>query len=133
MNTIRVLLVDDHAGFRSSLASFLMKQKGVAVVGEAINGEEAIEKAERLQPDLVLMDLNMPVRGGFEATQEIKRRSPRTRVVILSMHGGEFYRRMAWRHAADGFIDKASVKSDLLSVLFSAQRGVEPELVAARA
>ena len=105
MNTIRVLLVDDHAGFRSSLASFLMKQRGVVIVGEAENGDEAIERAERLQPDLILMDLNMPGRSGFEATQEIKRRSPRTRVVILSVHGGDIYRRMAWRYAADGVID----------------------------
>ena len=133
MNKLRVLLVDDHAGFRSSLAAFLMKQGGVIVVGEAENGEEAIEQAEKLQPDLILMDLNMPVRGGFEATQEIKRRSPQTKVVILSMQGGEIYRRMAWRYAADGFIDKASVKRDLLSVIFSEQGKSGAGLVAATA
>lgn len=133
MNILRVLLVDDHDGFRSSLASFLIKQKGVVVVGEAANGAEAIEQAEKLQPDLVLMDLDMPVRGGYEATQEIKRRAPHTRVIILSMHGSEIYRRMACRCAADGFIDKTSMKRDLLATIFSEQGRVGVGTMAATA
>jgi DNA-binding NarL/FixJ family response regulator len=133
MNILRVLLVDDHDGFRSSLASFLIKQEGVALVGEAKNGAEAIEQAEKLQPDLVLMDLEMPIRGGYEATQEIKRRAPNTRVVILSMHGSEIYRRMAWRYAADGFIDKTSMKRDLLAIIFSEQGRVGAGVMVATA
>jgi DNA-binding NarL/FixJ family response regulator len=133
MNIIRVLLVDDYAGLRSSLAAFLVKQRGVVIVGEAANGLEAIEQAEMLQPDLVLMDLDLPGRGGYEATQEIKRRAPHTRVVILSMHGSEIYRRMAWRYAADGFIDKSSIKRDLLAVIFSEQGRVDAGMMAATA
>jgi DNA-binding NarL/FixJ family response regulator len=117
MNRVKVLLVDDHDRFRQSVASFLNEQGFVEIVGEAVNGEEAIAQTEQLRPDLVLMDLDIRERDGFEATREIKLRVPRTKVVILSMHGGEAYRRMAWRHAADGFIDKSSMKNALLDVL----------------
>jgi DNA-binding NarL/FixJ family response regulator len=117
VNILKVLLVDDYDRFRRSLAAFLKKQHGVQIVGEAANGDEAIAETERLQPDLILMDLEMPERGGLEATREIKTRAPQTRVVILSPYGNEIYRRMAWHNAADGFIDKSSVKRDLLAVI----------------
>ena len=117
MNTLKVLLVDDHERFRKSVASFLCELAFVEIVGEAVNGEDAIAQTERLHPDLVLMDLDMPERDGFQATREIKLRVPHTKVVILSMHDGEAYRRMAWRHSADGFIDKAEMKDDLLKVI----------------
>src|SRR3989304_9116731 len=94
VNILKVLLVDDYERFRRSLASFLTKQRGVQVIGEAANGGEAIAETERLQPDLVLMDLEMPDPGGTEAMREIKMRVPRTRVVILSPYGREIYRRM---------------------------------------
>jgi DNA-binding NarL/FixJ family response regulator len=119
MNRLKVLLVDDHERFRQSVVSFLNEQSFIEIVGEAVNGEEAIAQTEQLQPDLVLMDLDIGGRDGFQATREIKLRVPRTRVVILSIHNGEAYRRMAWRHAADGFIDKSSMKSALLEVLLS--------------
>jgi DNA-binding NarL/FixJ family response regulator len=119
MNKVKVLLVDDHDRFRQSLASFLNEQGFVEIVGEAINGKEAIGQTEELHPDLVLMDIDIRERDGFEATREIKLRAPRTKVIVLSMHGGEAYRRMAWRHAADGFIDKSSLKSALLDVLLN--------------
>jgi DNA-binding NarL/FixJ family response regulator len=119
MNRLKVLLVDDHEWFRQSIVSFLNEQGCIEIVGEAVNGEEAIAQTEQLRPDLVLMDIDIRERDGFQATREIKLRVPRTRVVILSMHNGEAYRRMAWRHAADGFIDKSSMKSALLEVLLS--------------
>lgn len=133
MNNIKVLLVDDYERFRRSLASFLRTQRGVQVVGEAANGDEAIAETERLQPDLVLMDLEMPERGGFEAMREIKLRAPQTRVVILSPHGSEIYRRMAWHNAADGFIDKSSMKRDLLAILLSEQERVGDDVAVAAA
>jgi DNA-binding NarL/FixJ family response regulator len=119
MNRLKVLLVDDHERFRQSVVSFLNEQGFIEIVGEAVNGEEAIAQTEQLHPDLVLMDLDIRERDGFQATREIKLRVPRTRVFILSMHNGEVYRRMAWRHAADGFIDKSSLKSALIEVLLS--------------
>jgi DNA-binding NarL/FixJ family response regulator len=133
MNTLKVLLVDDYDRLRSSMASYLSGQSGVEIVGEAANAIDAVEQAGKLQPDLVLMDLDLPEGGGFEAMQEIKRRAPQTRVVILSPHGSEIYRRMAWRHAADGFIDKGSIKRDLLAVIFSEQGRAGAGVLAATA
>ena len=122
MVTLKVLLVDDHDGLRTTVASFLKRQQGVEIVGEAANGVRAIEQTERLRPDLVLMDLDMPECDGFEATREIKTRVPNTRVFILSMHGGDSYRRMAWRSAADGFIEKTSMKNDLVALVADERR-----------
>lgn len=130
MNRLKVLLVDDHERFRQSVASFLNEQGFVDIVGEAVNGNEAIEQTERLRPDLVLMDVDMPLRDGFEATREIKLQRPETKVVILSMHGSEIYRRTAWRYAADGFIDKASMKSELLAAIANVQSNLGGSKVA---
>jgi DNA-binding NarL/FixJ family response regulator len=121
MCTVKVLLVDDFEGFRHSLRSFLRSQPGFEVVGEAVDGNDAIEKAEQLHPDLVLMDLEMPNKDGYDATREIKRRLPETRVVILSMHNSEVYRRAAREFRADDFIDKNSMKYALVSVLMDEQ------------
>ena len=117
MPSIKVLLADDNDSFRCLLTSFLGSHDGVDVVGEAEDGLEAVRQAERLNPDLVLMDLEMPVKDGFEATREIKRRMPKTRVVILSVYSSEVYRRAARDFGADGFIDKNSMKDALLSLL----------------
>ena len=122
MVTLKVLLVDDHDGLRCSLASFLNKLQGVEIIGEAENGVKAIEQTVRLHPDLVLMDRDLPECDGFKATQEIKLRLPNTRVVILSAEAGESYRSMAWRSAADGFIDKGSMKSDLTALMVDERR-----------
>ncbi len=122
MVTLKVLLVDDNAGVRGTLASFLRRQIGVELIGEASDGLGAIEQAERLRPDLILMDLDLPECDGYQATQLIKSKVPNTRVVILSIHGGESYRRMAWRSAADGFIEKASMKNDLLNLVIDERR-----------
>ena len=113
MNKLRILVADDHDGFRRSLSAFLQAQTGVEIVGEARDGAEAVTQTERLHPDLVLMDLQMPNRDGYSATKEIKENSPETKVVILSMYGDEMYRRQAWQFAADGFIDKSAMKNAL--------------------
>ena len=119
MNSIRVLLVDDHAPFRRLLLDFLSSHGSVVVVGEASNGTEAVEKADELIPDLVLMDLAMPGMSGFDATTAIKVKHPATRVVVLSSHVGEVYRRAALEHLADGYIEKNSMKSGLQAVIES--------------
>jgi DNA-binding NarL/FixJ family response regulator len=125
MQTLKVLVADDHEGFRRLLSAFLRTQQGVEIIGEAKDGIEAVDQAERLHPDLVLMDLDMPNQDGFTATREIKDRVPETKVIILSMHGGEVYRRMAWKHAADGFIDKGSMKNALITLLLNEQARLE--------
>lgn len=114
---MRILIVDDFAPFRRLLADFLRSHPGIELVGEAANGEEALEQTDRLRPDLVLMDVSMPVVGGYDATRAIKERHPGTRVVILSSHSGEAYRSAARESRADGFIEKATMKSGLSLLL----------------
>ncbi|HEX9614675.1 MAG TPA: response regulator transcription factor [Bacteroidota bacterium] len=113
MNALRILVVDDHAAFRQSLSEFLRSQAGIEVVGEATNGEEAVEKTLELRPDLVLMDVSMPTMSGYDATRIIKEQHPETRVVILSSHTGEVYRSAARESHADGYIEKNSMKNEL--------------------
>jgi DNA-binding NarL/FixJ family response regulator len=118
MYKLKVLLADDHDSFRRILVAFLKAQNNIEVVGEAVDGQEAVEQAERLHPDLVLMDIHMPNRNGIDATKAIKMSRPSTKVFILSMDPSEFYRRNT-QNFADGFIAKTSMKNALLSVLSS--------------
>ena len=120
MYKLKVLLADDHDSFRRILVAFLRAQKGIEVVGEAIDGQEAVEQAEKFHPDLVLMDIHMPRQNGIEATKAIKNRWPDTKVFILSMDPSEFYQKNT-QDFADGFIAKSSIKNALLKVLASEQ------------
>ena len=117
MNSIRILVVDDHAPFRRMLTDFLSSQGSVTVVGEAVNGLDAVQKTDELRPDLVLMDLSMPGMSGFDATKAIKEKHPETKVVVLSSHSGEVYRTAAFQSKADDFIEKNSMKLALRSLL----------------
>jgi two-component system NarL family response regulator len=120
MNKIKVLLVDDHDSFRHVLASFLRAQQEVELVGEAVDGVEAIDKADQMHPDLVLMDVRMPRGNGIEATKAIKSLNPKTMVVMMSMDSSENYERSA-RMVADGYIPKSSMKLPLLSLIADEQ------------
>jgi DNA-binding NarL/FixJ family response regulator len=120
MYKLKVLLADDHDSVRRILVAFLKAQKGIEVVGEAANGLEVVEQAERLRPDLVLMDIHMPLQNGIEATKRIKNRLPLTKVFILSMDISEFCQKSS-QEFADGFIAKSSMKNALLQVLASEQ------------
>ena len=120
MYKLKVLLADDHDSFRRILVAFLRAQKDIEVVGEANDGQDAIEQVERFHPDLVLMDIHMPRQNGIEATKAIKNRWPDTKVFILSMDPSEFYRKNT-QDFADGFIAKSSIKNALLKVLASEQ------------
>ena len=120
MYKLKVLLADDHDSFRRVLVSFLRAQKGIEVVGEANDGQDAIDQVEKFHPDLVLMDIHMPKQNGIEATKAIKNRWPDTKVFILSMDPSEFYRKNT-QDFADGFIAKSSIKNALLKVLASEQ------------
>lgn len=121
MNRLRILLADDHESFRSILASFLRAQPGVELVGEAVDGEDAIDKSNRLQPDLVLMDVHMPRRNGVEAARTIKSLNAQTKVIMMSTDSSEIYQRSA-QMVADGYIPKSSMKNALLSVLLLERR-----------
>lgn len=131
MCTLKVLLADDHDSFRKILSSFLNSQQGVEVIGEAANGQEVVEKTESLQPDIVLMDVHMPLQNGIEATKTIKNRWPSTRVFILTMDISDFCQKNS-QEFADGFIAKSSMKNALLTVL-SYERQLQLEQEKAKA
>jgi DNA-binding NarL/FixJ family response regulator len=115
VNAIRILIADDHQGFRKVVREFLSLLRNVVVVGEAQDGIDVIEQMETCDPDVILMDITMPRQNGLEATRIIKRRWPAKKVVIATMHDGDFYRSQAEEVLADGFIVKSSIRSGLLA------------------
>jgi len=117
MTPRRVLLVDDTAQVRRDLRSMLTLCGGIEVVGEAGNGQEAIALEEMLAPDVVLMDLAMPVMDGFEAARRIKARRPDCRIVALTVHAGEEDRRLALLAGMDSFVVKGAPVATLLECL----------------
>jgi DNA-binding NarL/FixJ family response regulator len=123
MNKIKILLADDHDGFRRVLASFLRSQQGLELVGEAVDGDDAIDKSNQLKPDLVLIDVHMPLRNGVEATRAIKILNPNTKVIMMSVDPSENYQRYALL-VADAYVPKTSIKEDLLFIIgsFSGQQ-----------
>lgn len=117
MTSIRVLLADDNAEFRRVLAEFLNRMPHIQIVGEAANGQEAVDQVERCSPDLVLMDITMPLQNGLEATRIIKERWPSTKVLIATTHENSIYRLQAKEVKADGYVMKSDLKTTLESVL----------------
>jgi RNA polymerase sigma factor (sigma-70 family) len=117
------LLADDHSILREGLRVLLDRQDEFAVVGDASNGREAVEMAEKHDPDVVIMDLAMPGLNGIEATRRIIARSPRTAVVILSMHSDESYILRSLKAGARGYLLKDSLKADLIDAVRAAVRG----------
>src|SRR5262245_45097047 len=91
MSSLTIILGDDHAILRTGLRKILTERTGWAVVGEAGDGRSAVQLAVELQPDLAILDIGMPLLNGIEATRQITRRSPKTRVIVLSMHATEDY------------------------------------------
>jgi two-component system, NarL family, response regulator NreC len=120
---IRILLADDHSILREGLRMLLDRQDEFDVVGDASNGREAVEMAESCDPDVVIMDLAMPGLNGIEATRRITARSPRTAVVILSMHSDESYILRSLKAGACGYLLKDSLKTDLIDAVRAAVRG----------
>lgn len=106
MDVLRILLVDDHLLFRKGLARLLEAQPDFRVVGEAADGLEAVEQAQQLRPDVVLMDVRMPACDGIEATRRIKAQMPEVRVVMLTVSEEESDLAAAARSGADGYLLK---------------------------
>ncbi|MGA3024085.1 MAG: response regulator transcription factor [Bryobacteraceae bacterium] len=123
MPPIRILLADDHSILREGLRMLLERQNEFAVVGDASNGREAVEMAEACDPDVVIMDLAMPGLNGIEATRRITAHSPRTAVVILSMHADESYILRSLKAGARAYLLKDSLKTDLMDAVRAAVRG----------
>ncbi len=106
--TARVLIVDDAAEVRRDLCTVLTLSGELEIIGEAANGVEAVQLTETLQPDVVLMDLEMPVLDGYEATQQIRTSFPSCRVVALTVHGYDEARSKAYQSGVDEFIVKGA-------------------------
>ena len=122
MIEIRVLIVDDVDRVRQELRTFLSLTGDIRVVGEARNGCEAIQLAETLSPDVVLMDLEMPVMDGYAAAQEIKARRPACQVIALTIHAGEAERQQALRAGMADVIVKGAPLKMLLQAIRTPRR-----------
>ena len=130
--TIRLLLADDHRMLREGLRRTL-EEEGLEVVGEAADGEEALRLAAKLRPDVVLMDVTMPVMGGIEATRRISEEAPGTRVVILTMHSDHSVLTEAIRAGAAGYLVKDCSTDEVVTAVRMAAEGetaLSPELAA---
>ena len=123
MQKIRILLADDHTILRAGLRMMLNAQPDMEVVGEAQDGRQAISEAQRLQPDVVLMDITMPDMNGIDATRQIKRMLPETKVLVLTMHENDEYVFQALRAGAAGYMLKEAADTDLISALRVIQSG----------
>jgi DNA-binding NarL/FixJ family response regulator len=123
MKRIRILLVDDHALVRQGFKLILAAQADMEIVGEAGNGREAIQIAEELRPDIVVMDVAMPELNGIEATRRLVAALPHTRVVALSMHKDSVYVRETLRAGARGYLLKDSPAGDLITAVRSVASG----------
>ena len=110
---MKILLADDHALFRAGLRALLSDIAEVQIVAEASDGEQAVRLAASTEPDLVFLDIAMPVLGGLAATEKIKAARPATRIIVLSMHLTEDYIRRALSAGADGYMVKDSAPSEL--------------------
>lgn len=123
MEKIRILLADDHTIVRSGIRALLEEEPNLSVVGEAEDGRAAVNLACQLKPDIVVMDIAMPLLNGLEATRQLKQQCPESRVLILTMHDNEEYIRQVLEAGAMGYILKDAAARELISAIRSIYRG----------
>lgn len=123
MTKVRILLADDHTILRDGIRALLEDEPDMLVVGEAEDGRTAVKLACQLHPDVVLMDIAMPLLNGLEATRQIKRECPQVNVLILTMHENEEYIRQVLASGAMGYILKDAAARELLDAIHAVQRG----------
>ena len=117
MGDVKILLADDHAVLRQGLRRILEDREDWRVVSEAANGRDAVAEAEVHQPEVAVLDIAMPILNGIEATRQIARRAPSTRVLILSMHSDQAYVTQAVQAGAKGYVLKESVGADIIQAV----------------
>lgn len=122
MAPLRLLIVDDVNQVRQDLRLLLDLSGNVEVVGEAANGLEAIRKAEALEPEVILMDLEMPVLNGYEAAKQIKQRQPACRIIALTVHDYALARQKAHQARIDAFFIKGEPMDDLIKIISREER-----------
>lgn len=123
MAKIRILLADDHAVLRAGLRMLLNAQPDIEVIGEAVDGAQAVEQARRLQPDIVLMDITMPGMDGLAATKDIRKCCPGVKVLALTMHDDPEYLRQMLRAGASGYVVKKAADVELTTAIRAVHRG----------
>jgi DNA-binding NarL/FixJ family response regulator len=121
MKKLRLLLVDDHTILLEGLTSLLSPV--FDLVGTASNGREAVEAAERLRPDIVLLDVSMPVLNGIEAARQLHESNPGARLIMLSMHSDPSFVRAAFEAGASGYLLKRSAATELVNAIYEVARG----------
>ena len=120
--SLRILIVDDHAVVRRGVRALLESQREWEVSGEAATGREAVELARKLQPDVVVMDLSLPELNGLEATRQILKESPRSEVLVLTMHHSEELARNVLQAGARGYVLKSDADQQLIAAVQSLQQ-----------
>jgi two-component system response regulator NreC len=122
MNKIRVLIADDHTLFREGIRS-LLETRGIEIIAEAENGSEAVQKTNELLPDVVLIDIGMPIMDGIEATLQIKKNQPNVQVLALTMHDNEEYLLQILKAGGSGFVVKKAAVNELILAIEAAYEG----------
>lgn len=123
MKNTKILIADDHQVVRDGLRNILESIGSIAVVAEVANGEEAISKYKELKPDLVIMDISMPVMNGIDATRIIKQNDPNANILILTMHDNQEYLNQIIRSGAKGFVLKNTDKEELIEAVKTVASG----------
>jgi DNA-binding NarL/FixJ family response regulator len=122
MQKIRILIADDHTMVRQGIRMMLLTQQDMEVIGEAANGREAVQKAEELDPDVVILDLSMPIMNGLEAARIIAKQNPRIGVLVLTMHLNEEYAFQVLSCGAKGYMIKESSAEEMIKAVRNVYR-----------
>lgn len=123
MKSIKILIADDHEVVRDGLKNILLSMGGVVISGEASNGEEAVKFYNSLKPDIVIMDISMPIMNGIDATRIIKENDPNAKILVLTMHDNQEYLNQIIRSGAKGFVLKNTDKEELLEAVRAVSSG----------
>jgi len=128
MKNLRILIVDDHEVVRRGLHALLGTQAGWEVVGEATNGTDAVKTVNQIKPDLVIMDITMPMMSGLDATRLIMDTAPQTKVLIFTMHDSEQMMQTALEAGARGYVLKSNAASELIAAVRALSKDETPVL-----
>ncbi len=120
---IRILIADDHTMFREGLKSVFAAEESFVVVGEAANGQETLEMAKKTAPDVVLLDVSMPGRGGLEIAQDLKKRNSDTHILMLSALPEDHYAIRCLKGGADGYMTKDKASDELIKAIHRIRTG----------